>query len=43
MVHPIALGGGKRLFAEGADPSGFALIEAKQTGDVAILTLRRER
>ena len=41
MVFPIALGGGKRLFAEGVDSSSFELVDTKQTGEVAILTLRR--
>jgi dihydrofolate reductase len=42
MVFPIAVGGGKRLFAEGVDSASFELVETKQTGDVAVLTLRRK-
>ncbi len=41
MVFPVVLGGGKRLFAE-ADTTSLNLVETKQTGSVAILTLRRE-
>jgi dihydrofolate reductase len=43
MVFPIVLGNGKRLFADGMPPLSLQLAETKQTGDVAILTLRRER
>ncbi len=42
MVFPIVLGSGKRLFADG-DTLSFELVETRQTGSVAILTLRRER
>jgi dihydrofolate reductase len=42
MVFPIVLGGGKRLFADGAQPTSLQLADTKQTGAVAILTLRRE-
>ena len=41
MVFPVVLGKGKRLFADGAPQSDFALAEARQTGAVAVLTLRR--
>jgi dihydrofolate reductase len=41
MIFPIVLGGGKRLFADGAEPTSFELAETKHTGDVLILTLRR--
>jgi dihydrofolate reductase len=41
MVFPIVLGGGKRLFADGADSRSFELVETRQTGAVAIQTLRR--
>jgi len=41
MVFPIAVGGGKRLFAQGVDSSTFELVDTKHTGDVAVLTLRR--
>jgi dihydrofolate reductase len=43
-VHPIVLGSGKRLFAEGFDPTTLELVEAKplSTG-VVILTYRPAR
>jgi dihydrofolate reductase len=43
MVFPVVLGDGKRLFADGADTTALNLVETKQTGSVAILTLRRDR
>jgi dihydrofolate reductase len=42
MVFPVALGSGKRLFEAGAGRAAFSLVETKQTGSVAILTLRRD-
>jgi dihydrofolate reductase len=42
MVFPIVLGAGKRLFADGVPSTSLQLVETKQTGAVAILTLRRE-
>jgi dihydrofolate reductase len=42
MVFPIALGSGKRLFADRVEATSLTLVETKQTGAVAILTLRRE-
>ena len=41
MVFPIALGGGKRLFADGPDTKQLSLVGTRQTGSVAILTLSR--
>ena len=41
MVFPIALGGGKRLFADGAEATSLKLTETKQSGAVAILILQR--
>jgi dihydrofolate reductase len=43
-VHPIVLGSGKRLFADGFDPTALELVEAKplSTG-VVILTYRPAR
>jgi hypothetical protein len=43
MVFPVGLGGGKRLFRDAADTKPFTLGDAQQSGEVAILTLRRER
>jgi dihydrofolate reductase len=43
MVFPIALGSGKRLFADGVDPMTLTVAEVKQSGAVALLTFRRER
>lgn len=43
MVFPIVLGAGKRLFADGAGATSLNLVETRQSGAVAILTLRRER
>jgi dihydrofolate reductase len=42
MVFPIVLGGGKRLFADDKQATTLALVETRQSGAVAILTLRRE-
>jgi dihydrofolate reductase len=45
MIHPVVLGAGKRLFSSGvaAEAVPFALVEARQTGAVSTLTLRRDR
>jgi dihydrofolate reductase len=43
MVFPVVLGGGKRLFADSSGMTSFDLVETKQSGAVAILTLRRAR
>ena len=40
MVFPVVLGQGKRLFPGGEPPLDLALVETRQTGSVAILTLR---
>lgn len=40
MVFPTVLGAGKRLFRDGARPSGMELVEARPAGATAILTLR---
>ena len=41
MVFPTVLGTGNRLFADESQRRDFALAETRQTGQVAILTLRR--
>jgi dihydrofolate reductase len=41
MVFPVVLGAGKRLFASGADATALKLVETRQTGAVAILTLAK--
>ena len=41
MVFPIVLGDGKRLFPNAEATRSLKLVETKQTGSVAILTLRR--
>ena len=43
LVFPVVLGTGKRLFREGGRMSNLQLVEARQTGGVAILTLRPDR
>ena len=40
MVFPMVLGSGKRLFRDGARPSGMELVEARAAGATAIMTLR---
>jgi dihydrofolate reductase len=40
MVFPTVLGGGKRLFGETGGSKPFRLVETKQSGEVALLTLR---
>ncbi len=40
MVFPVAIGSGRKLFADGAAPSHFRLVEAKRASEVAILTLQ---
>jgi len=39
MVFPTVLGAGKRLFADGVGATPLTLVETRQTGAVAILTL----
>jgi dihydrofolate reductase len=41
MIFPVVLGAGKRLFADDAARQPFQVVETKQTGDVALVTLRR--
>lgn len=41
-LHPVVLGGGKRLFADGAAPVGFRLVDGMTTsGGLALLTYER--
>lgn len=42
MIFPIVLDGGKRLFAAAAETMPLDLVETRQAGSVAILTLRRK-
>ncbi len=40
-IHPLVLGSGKRLFADGAIPSNLKLVDSKKTGSgILILTYR---
>ncbi|MBO9682017.1 MAG: dihydrofolate reductase family protein [Flavisolibacter sp.] len=42
MIHPLTLGGGKKLFKDGAIPAAFTLIESTATpGGVIIANYRR--
>jgi dihydrofolate reductase len=44
MVHPVVLGGGKRLFAEGTAPADLELADCRKAGpDVLVLTYRPVR
>ena len=43
LVFPVVLGQGKRLFAGGEPPVDLALVETRQFGSVALLTLRPAR
>jgi dihydrofolate reductase len=40
MVYPTVLGSGKRLFPDGGRPGALEVVEARQSGAVAIMTLR---
>ncbi|TDC65927.1 alpha/beta fold hydrolase [Actinomadura sp. GC306] len=42
MVYPVLLGGGRRLFRDGAEDAALALVEARPVGDdgVVLLTYR---
>jgi dihydrofolate reductase len=42
MVHPIVLGSGRRLFADGTPPSAFAVTSAQQMSEVVVLTYARK-
>jgi dihydrofolate reductase len=36
-IHPLTLGSGKRLFAEGTQPAGFRLVDSKVFGSGVLL------
>ena len=40
MIYPTVLGGGKRLFPDGAGAAGYEAVDVRQTGAVAVMTLR---
>lgn len=42
MVFPVVLGKGKRLFTDDADMTSYQIIETRQAGEVAIITLQRK-
>lgn len=42
MVFPIAVGGGKRLFAEGVEATSFELVDARRAGETTLQVLRRK-
>jgi dihydrofolate reductase len=37
MIHPVVLGSGRRLFAEGAPPAEFRLMSAEPTATGGII------
>jgi dihydrofolate reductase len=43
MVYPTVLGSGKRLFRDGGRPAAYSVAEARQTGEVTIMTLHTVR
>jgi dihydrofolate reductase len=43
MVFPVVLGAGKRLFADAAGAATFALVDLRQAGACAILTLQPQQ
>jgi dihydrofolate reductase len=40
MIYPTVLGSGKRLFPDGAGFGAYEAVEMRQTGAVAVMTLR---
>jgi len=40
MVFPVVLGGGKRLFRDGARAAGYEAVDVRPAGAVALMTLR---
>jgi dihydrofolate reductase len=41
MVHPVLLGGGKRLFTGGAGPADLTLVESRKVGPDVLLLIYR--
>ncbi len=41
MIFPVVLGAGKRLFADGIPRQPFRVVDTKQAGETAIVTLER--
>ncbi len=41
LVFPVVLGGGKRLFAEGAVPASFSLVSSRTTGTGVVVNVYR--
>jgi dihydrofolate reductase len=42
MIYPAVLGGGKRLFREGASAAAFEPVEVRGSAQVALVTLRQQ-
>ena len=42
MIYPAVLGGGKRLFRDGASAAAYEPVEVRQSAQVALVTLRRQ-
>jgi dihydrofolate reductase len=40
MIYPTVLGGGKRLFRDGASPAAYEAVDVRPAGAVAVMTLR---
>jgi dihydrofolate reductase len=37
LIYPVVIGNGKRLFGEGANPSGFKLLDSKTSSTGVII------
>ena len=42
MIYPTVLGSGKRLFRDGAITAAYEPVEVRQSGQVALVTLRQQ-
>ncbi len=42
MIYPTVLGSGKRLFRDGASTAAYEPVEVRQSGQVALVTLRQQ-